>query len=241
MYLMLRCTLLGLSFLVCSPLILLLCVIRPFHPDNTRDIVHFLGKIWRHIIPFTVKRIGPEFTNFKQPHVFIANHQSNWDLVVLSQMVPKRTVSLGKKEIFFIPIFGFLFWLSGNILINRKNKKRAISAMEKVSNIITRKKINVLIMPEGTRSRHKGLLPFKKGAFITAINAGAPIQPIVFNSYAKTFFPENKNAGFVAYKFLKPISTEGLTLDNVDELKDKCRDLMLNELRLLDEQCEKLS
>ena len=99
------------------------------------------------------------------------NHQSNYDLVLGGIIRIKRTVSLGKKEIIWFPIFGLFYWLSGNILIKRERRSKALKAMERVNKIIREKNLSILIMPEGTRSKGKALGKFKKGAFRTAIGA----------------------------------------------------------------------
>ena len=75
------------------------------------------------------------------------------------------TVSLGKRSLVYIPLFGWLYWLSGNILIDRKNKSKARDTLGVAIKKIIERRISVWVFPEGTRSYSEGLLPFKTGAF----------------------------------------------------------------------------
>ena len=94
------------------------------------------------------------------------------DIVIAAQIKLKNTVTLGKKEILYFPIFGQWYWLSGNILIKRERKSSIIRSMLRVNKTITKKNRSIVIMPEGTRSKGKGLAKFKTGAFRTAVSAG---------------------------------------------------------------------
>jgi 1-acyl-sn-glycerol-3-phosphate acyltransferase len=122
---------------------------------------------------------------FDGPVVLISNHQDNFDAFIIGGFVPKKTVSIGKKVIKYFPLFGQIYWLSGNILIDRKRKKRALGTMKQAADQMNEKGINVWVMPEGTRSRGKGLQSFKKGAFHLALQTGYPIVPVSISNYAQ--------------------------------------------------------
>ncbi|EJS91866.1 1-acyl-sn-glycerol-3-phosphate acyltransferase, partial [Pasteurella multocida subsp. multocida str. Anand1_cattle] len=111
--------------------------------------------------------------------IYIGNHQNNYDMVTISYMVQPRTVSVGKKSLIWIPFFGLLYWVTGNILIDRENRTKAHGTMNEVAHRIHDDDLSVWMFPEGTRSRGRGLLPFKTGAFYAAIAAGVPIVPVV--------------------------------------------------------------
>ena len=87
-----------------------------------------------------------------------------------------------KKALRFIPFFGQLYWLSGNILIDRKNKSKAKGTIDNAASKIKRDKISVWMFPEGTRSYGRGLLPFKTGAFHTAMQADVEVVPICMST-----------------------------------------------------------
>lgn len=173
--------------------------------------------------------------NEHRPCVFISNHQDNLDIFAGAMALPPRTVSIGKRDILFIPFFGLYYWLSGNILINRSNKRKAFETMDVAANTIKNKNISVWIMPEGTRSRGRGLLPFKKGPFITAIKAGVPIVPVAWSNYIIEGVNLNKwHSGTIIMQALPPIQTAGLKVEDAGMLKDQAYDIMKFAIEKLD-------
>lgn len=87
------------------------------------------------------------------------------------------TVTVG-KESGVDPVPGQIYWLTGNLLIDRNNRAAAHSTIAEVVNSFSKRKISFWMFPEGTRSRGRGLLPFKTGAFHAALAAGVPIIPV---------------------------------------------------------------
>jgi 1-acyl-sn-glycerol-3-phosphate acyltransferase len=213
---------------------LIICILRPFHADNSWLTCQFMGHPMRIIMGLTYIIRNKEIIDPNRPCVFISNHQNNVDLIAGSLTLPHRTVSLGKTSILYIPIFGLFYWLSGNILINRTNKRKAKESMEKVTHSIKNKGVSVWVMPEGTRSRGRGLMPFKNGAFRTAIDAEVPIVPICFNSYSKTANFNKLNSGMIACQVLEPIQTKGLDKSDAGNLALKCHAMMSEALNNLD-------
>ncbi len=227
--LIIRISIMYLYFGFISFLAALLSSIRPFHRDNVSIAGDLIG-IGIRFLGADINIID-EYNLYKErPCVFISNHQASLDLFPGGYTIPKGTVTLGKKSIIYMPFFGFLYWISGNILINRTKSISAKKSMEIVTHSIVNKKMSVWIMPEGTRSRGKGLLPFKKGAFRTAIDAQVPIVPIVFSDYKRTINLKKLNAGVINVKILEPISTKGLTYDDLDMLIEKSHSLMKQTL-----------
>ena len=113
------------------------------------------------------------------PAVLMASHKSNLDIVVYGGLYPKRAVVIGKKEIAKIPVFGWFFRATGNILLDRKDLQSAIASIAAAAARVREEKISVWVFPEGHRNGGPTLLPFKKGAFHLAIAAQVPIVPIV--------------------------------------------------------------
>ncbi len=109
--------------------------------------------------------------------VFFSNHQSNIDPPILFEALHPRTHILYKHEIDQIPILARAFRLGGFIPIDRRNRESAMRSIEAGAASI-RAGNSFLIFPEGTRSKTDSLLPFKKGGFVMAISAGAPIVPV---------------------------------------------------------------
>jgi len=121
-------------------------------------------------VPDEVKALGPV--------VYVANHQSNLDMFTVSAAVQKNTVTVGKKSLKWFPFFGQMYWLTGNILIDRKNTDKAMGTINQTVEKIKEKGYSVWLFPEGTRSKGRGLLRFKTGAFRTALEAGVPVVPV---------------------------------------------------------------
>lgn len=184
-----------------------------------------------------IRRLRPEFD---QPAIYIANHQNNYDMVTISSMVPPKTVTIGKKSLIWIPFFGLVYWATGNIFINREKRSAAIDTMTKVGKIIQERQISIWMFPEGTRSRGRGLLPFKTGAFHTAIAAGVPIVPIVCSTLHNKVDLNRLNNGTVICETLEPIDTSGYNRENLKELIEKCHSVMQTKIAELDAEIAKL-
>ncbi|KAI3336821.1 1-acylglycerol-3-phosphate O [Xylariaceae sp. AK1471] len=169
-----------------------------------------------------------------RPAVFIGNHQTELDVLMLGSIFPKYCSVTAKKNLKNVPFLGWYMSLSGTVFIDRKSSKDAREAMAGAASEIQRRKQSVYMFPEGTRSYAKepGLLPFKKGAFHLAVQAGVPIVPVVAANYSHIFHIKSLvfNRGKIPVKVLDPIPTTGLTTEDVDELARSTRELMLKEV-----------
>lgn len=208
------------------------CLFSPRNPKHVYTFSHLFGKL-SHI--FGIKLLLRESDASKNigKCVYIANHQSNWDLVTISNAVRPGAVTVGKRSLAYIPIFGTLYWLSGNILIDRNNRSKAMDTINQIVNKIRERNVSVWLFPEGTRSRGRGLLPFKTGAFHAAINAGVPIVPIVCSSTHHMNASKRDN-GHVIVQVMDPIATDGLNKEQVRDLIARCHQAMTEKLTELD-------
>lgn len=171
--------------------------------------------------------------------IYTANHQSAAELAFYGAVYPRNTVIIGKKEVIFIPVFGWYFWLAGNVFINRQKSEKAIRVLDRVLAGLKKKGMSVWIYPEGTRSGGKSeLLPFKKGAFHMAIQAQIPITPIVLSPLYPVVDTQKRqfNGGEVKVRILPPISTEGLTEKDVPALIERVRQTMQSCLSQLERE-----
>jgi len=212
-----------------------ICLLRPFHQDNNWLICQLLGPIGFKILGLKFKASHRQRLFEIRPAVVISNHQNNLDMFPGAMMCPKGMAILGKKSIKWIPFFGQFFWLAGNLFIDRGNPMKSKRAMGELAAKMKEGKRSVWVMPEGTRSKGKGMLPFKKGAFHTAKNANVPILPVVFSSYHNRFNFNRWKSGLILTSVLDPVDTQDKT---VEELRDLCQNLMKAELERLDEQVD---
>jgi len=113
-----------------------------------------------------------------QPVVFMSNHESSLDPTILIDAIPIPVVYLMKKELKWRHPIGWASMLAGFIFIDRSNPQRAHQSMAQAAQDVRAGK-NLLMFPEGTRTRTGRLLPFKKGGFNLALEAGVPIVPLV--------------------------------------------------------------
>ncbi|UXD89088.1 1-acylglycerol-3-phosphate O-acyltransferase [Thalassolituus hydrocarboniclasticus] len=211
---------------------LMLCIVRPFHRNNTRDCakIFSLGR-WLLNIKMTALNQSPVGDG---QAIYVGNHQDTLDVFIYPGMLPGNIAILGKSSLRFIPVFGLLFWLAGNIFINRANKAKAWETMAAVARTVKKRGCAVYIFPEGTRSRGKGLLPFKSGAFALAIEAGLPVVPVVYSSTHKNINLHRFRSGKVLSRYLEPISTEGMGEGDVKRLAEMTRERMQQAIDELD-------
>lgn len=175
-----------------------------------------------------------------RPAVFIGNHQTELDVLMLGAIFPKYCSVTAKAQLRRVPFLGWFMSLSGTIFIDRKNSQGARSAMDGAASEIRTSRQSVYMFPEGTRSYAKEpmLLPFKKGAFHLAVQSGVPIVPVVVANYSHVLYVKNLvfNSGKIPVKVLAPIPTTNLTTADVDELTRSTREVMLSELISLTEK-----
>jgi 1-acyl-sn-glycerol-3-phosphate acyltransferase len=111
-----------------------------------------------------------------RPAVFIGNHTSHFDPPLVISTLPSRPVFVAKQELARIPFLGWVIWLADFIFVDRENREAAIQSLKRAAERI-RAGQSIVAFPEGTRSRDGRLLPFKKGAFALAFEAGVPVIP----------------------------------------------------------------
>ncbi|KAI9734285.1 MAG: 1-acylglycerol-3-phosphate O-acyltransferase [Cirrosporium novae-zelandiae] len=195
------------------------------------------ARCFKWICRFTIGvRFEPEGEEYLEtrPAVYIANHQTELDILMLGGGFPKYCSVTAKRSLAFTPFLGWFMVLSHTVFINRRDRASAVAAFDGAAEEMRTAKQNVFIFPEGTRSYfdHPDLLPFKKGAFHLAIKAQVPIVPVVSANYSHILCPKKRifNTGTIPMKILPPISTKGLTAADVDDLTRRTREIMLEEL-----------
>jgi len=176
--------------------------------------------------------VGEENAWKARPCVFVFNHQSQADVLILPSLLRRDLAGVGKKEIGNVPILGKLMQFGGTVLIDRENTASAKDAMKPLVDVMLKEGRSVCIAPEGTRSTSTSLGRFKKGAFHLALQAGVPIVPIVIHN-AIDVAPRGQfvfKPATVKVTVLPPVDTSSWSATNMDEQVHDVRDMFLNEL-----------
>lgn len=174
---------------------------------------------------------GTENFDPSEPTIFVSNHQSFLDMAVIYHL-PWKMKWVSKRSLTYIPVMGWLVWLTGHLTINRTSK----TALKKLDNLVEPLKdlVPVMIFPEGTRTMDGKLQPFKNGAFMLAKAHGFKIQPMVINGGFKAM-PSGSNKMNPKVNFevqvMDPINPEDF--EDMKELKDHTRMLMEQQLKKL--------
>lgn len=158
--------------------------------------------------------------------IFVANHVSWCDIPALATIMT-RFKFVVKSELQRIPIFGAAIRAIGSVYVDRDNRSSSVESLRMAAEKI-QQGASVVIFAEGTRGTQYALRPFKKGAFVLAINAQVPIVPIVMHG-AIAILPRGgfrARAGRVNVHFLEPVPTEGLTYEDRNTLAVTVRDRM---------------
>lgn len=174
---------------------------------------------------------GREHIPANRAVVFCSNHESNVDPPVLFQALHKRLHILFKAELTKLPVLGAVMIAGGFVPVERDRREASMVSIDRAADSI-RAGNSFLIFPEGTRSKTAELLPFKKGGFIMAIKAQAPIVPVAVSGGRSAMRKGSwlVRPVMVDVRIGPPVETAGMSLDDRDELIDAVR-LRIEELR----------
>jgi 1-acyl-sn-glycerol-3-phosphate acyltransferase len=217
----------------------ILSLFRPFNPSILRPVGRFFGALGLFFLGIKTNIEGEEILNTNRPAIIVSNHQDNIDVFVIGANYPHKTVTIGKNVLKWIPFFGQFYWLAGNILIDRSNKRKALHSMNKAAKKITKSNTSVWIFPEGTRSNGRGLLNFKKGAYHLAIAGQIPVIPVSISSFHKNLDLNSFKRGEVLIKVHNPIETKGLEKSDIDKLLLESRSVIEQGIEALDKRLAK--
>ena len=159
------------------------------------------------------------------PQVLVTNHVSWIDVLVLAAFAPGRYVFVAKKEVEKIPVFGAAVRACGHIYIDRGDKTRALASLDIARKRLEEAAPTVIIFPEGTRSNTGELGPFKKGAFVLAIQTGASVVPAAIFGSREVMKRGSFliNSGIVRVHFGEPIKVGGYSMASRSKLTHRAQ------------------
>lgn len=198
----------------------------------TYSLGFFLPLVYWFDLTFDVQL--PENYDKKQPYVVIMNHQHALDAATAGKIWPhlnNRVRVVVKKELGEMGPLSKGLANAGAIFVDRASSEKGRATMNEAGREAVAEGHSIIIFPEGTRNvtGTQDILPFKKGAFHVAVDAGMPILPVVISKYdfmdtkAKVFKPSGK----ITVRLLEPIQTKGLTKEDVNHLVESSRNKML--------------
>ncbi|WP_039795055.1 HAD-IB family hydrolase [Nocardia araoensis] len=178
-----------------------------------------------------VRVTGGEHARSPRPAVFLFNHQSQFDIIIVPEVLGGGVTAIGKKELTKNPVFGPLMRFVGVTFIDRANTAQAKAALRPVVETL-RGGLSVAVAPEGTRSYTPEVGPFKKGAFHIAIQAGVPVIPVVIRNAGEICWRNAMVArpGTVDVAILDPIDVSAWDPGDLDDNVAQVRQLFIDTL-----------
>ena len=196
---------------------------------SKREAVNVMGSLWGDLASsaagIDLRVEGQEHLWSHRPAVFIFNHQSGLELVLLLKLLRRDFTGIAKQELRQNPVFGPLFKAAGAVFVDRSNTAKAIQALGPAVEALRHGR-SLIIAPEGTRSTTAAVGRFKKGAFRLAMDGGVPIVPVVFRNVLDAL-PKGAfivRPAVVEAVVLAPIDTSSWTLDTLDDRIREIRD-----------------
>ena len=204
---------------------------------SKRDSVNFSFSLFADtasaLIGLELKVKGEENLWSHRPCVFVFNHQSKADVVIIAKLLRRDIAGIGKKEIKREqPLIGKVMEFGGVVFIDRANSKNAIDSIAPLVDTMRDEGKSVVLAPEGTRTVSPTLAPFKKGAFHIAMQAGVPIVPIVIRN-AGDVAPKGDfvfRSATVDVEVLPAVDTSNWSVETIDQHVTEVRNMFARSL-----------
>lgn len=204
-------------------------VTAPFEWKKRRA-QHHISRFWSKTIyrlsPWWKVRVsGKEHIKRGESYIVVSNHQAMLDIPLL-YILPFNFKWVSKKEVYKIPIFGWVLWMHGDVAIERGGAASTRKMMEKCTDYLSRG-VSIVMFPEGTRTKTGKINAFKEGAMILAKESGRPILPVVTDGNFDAFKDGNISTPHTfQVKILPPIAPEEIAAKSVKETRDELSALM---------------
>lgn len=173
----------------------------------------------------TVRVEGGEHLAQSAGRIIASNHESWFDVFALAAYLPVEYRFVAKKELRRIPIFGASWIACGHVSIDRANHEAAVESLNAAGDAINERRFAMVMFPEGTRSPDGSLAPFKRGAFVLAIQAGVPVVPVAVLG-SRHIMPKGSfriRRGEIVVRIGEPVSVEGLSHRDRHRLQETVR------------------
>jgi 1-acyl-sn-glycerol-3-phosphate acyltransferase len=204
--------------------------------DATGRAQASVARLWaKFLLLASGVHVSVEGLQHIDPHgsyIFMANHTSYMDTPVVLANISVQFRFLAKRGLFQIPLLGTHLSRAGHIPVPREDPRAAVKTLQLAAETIQKKKISLLIFPEGGRSEDGALAQFKEGGAYIAIRAGVPVVPLILVG-GRQVLPYGGGvvkSGKIAMRVLPPIETAGLSLKDRGALTERVRALLLAEL-----------
>ncbi|KAL5966410.1 1-acyl-sn-glycerol-3-phosphate acyltransferase beta [Taenia solium] len=194
---------------------------------NSCDVMPLLH-VSQRVLGLRPKLYGLENCYMHRQCIYVINHQSFIDAIVISRLWREPSSSIVKDSLRFYGLGWPMMHFMRILAIVRNDHVKAMETMREAAEMVKKEHVNMFIFPEGTRNCTGRLLPFKKGAFYLAIQTQLPIVPVVISCYNSFLDHKNKIFDDAAYGvyILSPIPTEGLTPADSGSLMEKTHAVM---------------
>jgi len=227
MILLVRWLLVGLFVVLSFPFLCVFMLVNPAKNKNLYVACRAYTLI-NKIFSVRVTVSGFDRISDARPYIYVANHQCNYDVLIVAEALKPGTVIVGKESLKWLPLVGQLYWLTGSLFIDRSNPRASIQSLRKVSKNIVANKTSLWIFPEGTRNKGADMLPFKTGAFRIAKDMGVGIIPVTISPTVGDVDYSSLRATEVSIVAHQPIEAEVVAGMSSKELASYTRDIISN-------------
>ncbi|WLI15336.1 MULTISPECIES: 1-acyl-sn-glycerol-3-phosphate acyltransferase [Pseudomonas] len=212
-----------------------LCLFMLVNPSKNKNL-HVACRSYTVINKIFSVRVavsGFDTISTAQPYIYVANHQCNYDVLIVAEALKPGTVIVGKKSLKWLPLVGQLYWLTGSLFIDRNSPRASIQSLRKISKSVVGDNTSLWIFPEGTRNKGGEMLPFKSGAFRVAKDMGVGIVPVTISPAVGDVAYNSLRSTEVSIVAHQPIEADVVANMSTKELASYTREIINNGLPII--------
>lgn len=212
-----------------------LCLFMLVNPSKNKNL-HVACRSYTVINKIFSVRVavsGFDTISTAQPYIYVANHQCNYDVLIVAEALKPGTVIVGKKSLKWLPLVGQLYWLTGSLFIDRNSPRASIQSLRKISKSVVADNTSLWIFPEGTRNKGGDMLPFKSGAFRVAKDMGVGIVPVTISPAVGDVAYNSLRSTEVSIVAHRPIEADVVANMSTKELASYTREIINNGLPII--------